>query len=93
MSLDLAARAGEFGQELQQLLDAVLPNQDGVDPDLRQVTVTESGLAFAVEIGTAKAEEPQAIPLLSDGAKVAELFVTMRLVADSADRHPADADH
>jgi hypothetical protein len=91
VSLDLGARAGEFGEELQQLLDAVLPYQDGTDPDLRQVTVTESGLAFAVEIGTAKAGQAQPIPLLSAGAKVAELFVTMRLVADSADRHPAVA--
>jgi hypothetical protein len=89
VSLNLAARAGEFGEELQQLLDAVLPYQKDTDPDLRQVTVTESGLAFAVEIGTAKAGEPQAIPLLSAETKVAELVVSMRLVADSADRHPA----
>jgi hypothetical protein len=89
VSLDLAARAGEFGDELQQLLDAVLPYQPGVDPGLRQVTVTDSGRAFAVEIGTAMAGSAQSISLLSQGVKVAELFITMRLVADSVDRHPA----
>jgi hypothetical protein len=89
VSLDLEAEAGRFGEELQQLLDAVLPYQVGVDQALRQVTVTASDLAFAVEIGTAVAGEAQTIPLLSGGEKTAELFVMIRLVADSADRYPA----
>ncbi len=91
MAFDLAAAAGEFGEELQQLLDAVLPYEEGVDPELRQVTVTASGLAFAVEIGTAKAKEAKAISLLHKGNKVAELFIQIRLVADSVDRYPAVA--
>ncbi len=91
MTLDLAAAAGEFGEELQQLLDAVLPYEEGADPELRQVTVTASHYAFAVELGTAKAKEAKAIPLLSQGRKIAELFVLIRLVADSADRYPAVA--
>lgn len=89
VTFDLAAAAGEFGQELQQLLDAVLPYEEGADPDLRQVTTTASGLAFAVELGTAKGKKAQVIALLRQGRKVAELFVLIRLVADSADRYPA----
>ncbi len=91
MTFDLAAAAGEFGDELQQLLDAVLPYEEGADPELRQVTVTAYRLAFAVELGTAKAKEARAIPLLRQGRKVAELFILIRLVADSADRYPAVA--
>lgn len=87
----MAAAAGEFGEELQQLLDAVLPYETGTDPELRQVTVTASRLAFAVEVGTAKAQEAQTIPLLNQGRKVAELFVQIRLVSDSAERYPAVA--
>jgi hypothetical protein len=89
VTFDLAGAAGEFGEELQQLLDAVLPYERGADPELRQVTVTASRLAFAVELGTAKAREAQTIPLLHQGRKVAELFILIRLVADSADRYPA----
>ncbi|MGH3821780.1 MAG: hypothetical protein ACRDRA_02880 [Pseudonocardiaceae bacterium] len=91
MTFDLAAEAGKFGEELQQLLDAVLPYEQGTDPELRQVTVTASRLTFAIEIGTAKAKEAKTIPLLSNGRRVAELFVLIRLVADSADRYPAVA--
>jgi hypothetical protein len=91
VTFDLAAAAGEFGEELQQLLDAVLPYEDGTDPELRQVTVTASRLAFAVELGTAKAKEAKTISLLHQGNKVAELFIQIRLVADSADRYPAVA--
>ncbi|MGB9045924.1 MAG: hypothetical protein WCC47_00640 [Pseudonocardiaceae bacterium] len=91
MTFDLAGAAGEFGGELQQLLDAVLPYEEGADPQLRQVTVTASRLAFAVELGTAKAKKATSIPLLSQGRKVAELFIMIRLVADSADRYPAVA--
>jgi hypothetical protein len=89
VTFDLASAAGEFGEELQQLLDAVLPYEEGTDPELRQVTVTASRLAFAIEIGTAKAKEAQTVPLLRGGRRVAELFVLIRLVADSADRYPA----
>jgi hypothetical protein len=89
VTFDLAAAAGEFGQELQRLLDAVLPYEEGADPELRQVTTTASGLTFAVELGTAKAKKAQVIALLCQGRKVAELFVLIRLVADSADRYPA----
>ena len=92
MTFDLAGAAGEFGGELQQLLDAVLPYEEGADPQLRQVTVTASRLAFAVELGTAKAKKATSIPLLSQGRKVAELFIMIRLVADSADRYPAVAE-
>jgi hypothetical protein len=91
VTFDLAAEAGKFGEELQQLLDAVLPYEQGTDPELRQVTVTASRLAFAIELGTAKAKEAQTIPLLRNGRRVAELFVLIRLVADSADRYPAVA--
>lgn len=89
MSLDLAAAAGAFGAELQQLLDAVLPYQPGVDPLRRQVTVTTSRLAFAIELGTAAGREAETIPLLKNDVKVAELFVQIRLTADSEDRYPA----
>jgi hypothetical protein len=89
--LDLAAEAGRFGEELQQLLDAVLPYEAGQDPSLRQVTVTASRLAFAVELGTTHGRPAATIPLLSGGRKVAELFVQIRLVADSEDRYPAVA--
>jgi hypothetical protein len=91
VTFDLADAAGEFGEELQQLLDAVLPYEQGADPELRQVTVTASRLAFAVELGTAKAGEAKTIPLLHQGRRVAELFILIRLVADSADRYPAVA--
>ncbi|MGH3783181.1 MAG: hypothetical protein ACRDRO_21785 [Pseudonocardiaceae bacterium] len=89
MSLDLEAAAGDFGRELQRLLDAVLPSEKGADPAFRQVTVTASGLAFAVELGTAETEKAQTIPLLREGSKAAELFVQFLLVADSAGRYPA----
>lgn len=56
---------------LQRLLDAVLPYEKGAELALRQVTVTASRFAFAVELGTAKAREAKAIPLLSQGRKVA----------------------
>ena len=91
MTFDLAGAAGEFGEELQQLLDAVLPYEQGADPELRQVTVTASRFAFAVELGTAKAGEAKTLPLLHQGRRVAELFLLIRLVADSADRYPAVA--
>ena len=91
MGLNLAAEAGTFGEELQQLLDAVLPYQDGVNPAFRQVTTTAYGRAFAIEVGTAAAGKAQTIPLLKGGAKVAEMFLLLRLVADSADRYPAVA--
>jgi len=91
VSFDLAAAAGEFGKELQQLLDAVLPYHQGTDPALRQVTVTASPPAFAVELGTGGGRPAATVPLLSKGHKVAELFVLIRLVADSADRYPAVA--
>lgn len=91
MTFDLAAEAGKFGDELQQLLDAVLPYEQGTDPQLRQVTVTASRLAFAIEIGTATAKEAKTIPLLKHGRRVAELFILIRLVADSAERYPAVA--
>jgi hypothetical protein len=91
VSLDLAAEAGHFGDELQELLDAVLPYQLGIDPSLRQVTVTASRLAFAVEIGTGGGRPAATVPLLSNGMKTAELFVQIRLVADSEDRYPAVA--
>jgi hypothetical protein len=89
VTFDLASAAGEFGEELQRLLDAVLPYEEGTDPELRQVTVTASRFAFAIEIGTAKAKEAKTIPLLRHGRRVAELFVLIRLIADSADRYPA----
>jgi hypothetical protein len=89
VSLDLEIEAANFGAELQRLLDAVLPSEEGADPALRQVTVTASGLAFAVELGTAKAQKAQTIPLLREGQKTAELFVQLLLVADSAGRYPA----
>ena len=90
MPLDLEKEAADFGQELQQLLDDVLPYLDGTDPALRQVTVTREGLWFAVEIGTSTGKAVT-IPLLSNGEKTAELFVQIRLVADTADRYPAVA--
>ncbi|MBV9162449.1 MAG: hypothetical protein JO281_13050 [Pseudonocardiales bacterium] len=71
MTFDLAAAAGEFGEELQQLLDAVLPFEKDADPELRQVTVTASPLAFAVELGAAKAKEAKTISLLHQGNKEA----------------------
>lgn len=89
--MDLAAAAGEFGKELQKLLDAVLPYESGMDPIRRQVTVTASHLLFAVELGTAGGKRAETIPLLKDGVKVAELFVEVRLMADSEDRYPAVA--
>lgn len=90
MTFNLSDEAEAFGVELQTLLDAVLPYQAGVDPALRQVTVSAAGTAFAVELGTLVADEAQSIPLLdSQRQKVANLFVQVRLVADSADRYPA----
>ncbi|MGH3973991.1 MAG: hypothetical protein ACRDS9_11825 [Pseudonocardiaceae bacterium] len=50
-----------------------MPYEEGADPELRQVTTTASGLAFAVELGTAKAKNAQVIALLCQGRKVAEL--------------------
>lgn len=91
MSLDLEAEAGKFGEELQLLLDAVLPYQAGDDPARRQVTTTAAGLAFAIELGTAGGQKAQTVPLLRSGAKVAELYVRILLRADSADRYPAVA--
>lgn len=91
MTLDLEAEAKKFGDELQQLLDAVLPYQAGVDPLRRQVTVTDAGLSFAIEFGTAGGQKAQTVPLLRGGEKVAELYVRILLRADSADRYPAVA--
>lgn len=91
MSFDLAAAAGEFGKELQQLLDAVLPYHQNTDPALRQVTVTAFPPAFAVELGTGGDRPAATVPLLSNGHKVAELLVLIRLVVDSAHRYPAVA--
>jgi hypothetical protein len=90
VTFNLSDEAETFGEELQGLLDAVLPYQDGVDPARRQVIVSQAGTAFAVELGTLAAGEAQSIPLLdASGTKVANLFVEVRLVADSADRYPA----
>ena len=71
MTFDLAAAAGAFGDELQQLLDAVLAYEESTDPELRQVTVTASRFVFAVELGTAKAKEAKTISLLHQGNKEA----------------------
>jgi hypothetical protein len=89
VTLDLQQEAGHFGQELQELLDSVLPYQPGVDPATRQVAVTAAGLSFAVEIGTAHGKSAQPIPLLTKRRKTAELLINIRLVADSVDRYPA----
>jgi hypothetical protein len=35
VTFDLAVAAGKFGEELQRLLDAVLPYEEGTDPELR----------------------------------------------------------
>jgi hypothetical protein len=91
VTCDLQDDARRFGEELQTLLGGVLPYLSGADPDLRQVAVNQAGLAFAVEIGTAKAGKAVAIPLLSDGVKTADLRVRIGLVADSVHQYPAVA--
>jgi hypothetical protein len=48
------------------------------------------GRAFAVEIGTGDGRPAATVPLLDEsGGRLAELFVQIRLVADSVDRYPA----
>lgn len=90
MTIDLQTRALEFGQEVQVLLDAVLPSHDGANPDLRQVRVSDSDPAYVVELGTAAGGKAQTVPLLHDGRLTgAELFVQLRLVADHADSYLA----
>jgi hypothetical protein len=68
VTFDLAAEAGKFGEELQQLLDAVLPYEQGTDPELRQVTVTASRLAFAIELGTRRRRRPRQFRCLGTAA-------------------------
>jgi hypothetical protein len=84
VTFDLQSAATAFGEEMQSLLDGVLLYQKGTDPVLRQVAVTAGNLAFVVEIGTRDGGQAQVIPLLTSGKKTAELFVQLRLVADSA---------
>ncbi|MBO0822439.1 MAG: hypothetical protein J2P27_01110 [Actinobacteria bacterium] len=91
MTFDLQDEAHKFGQELQTVLDGVLPHQEGADPELRQVAVIAAGLAFTVEIGTANCGKAVPIPLLTRGEKTADLRVHIRLVADSVQKFPAVA--
>lgn len=89
MSFDLDAEVLEFSNEIQDLLDGVLPLLEGSDPLLRQVTVTEFRDSLAVEMGTGSTGSAQAVPLLTGGRKTADLFVSFRLQADHARRYLA----
>lgn len=91
MTFDLGAEALSFGQEVQAVLDGVLPYLAGADPELRQVAVNAGGLAYLVEIGTARGGKAQTVPLLTAGERTADLFVQVRLIADSAERYLAVA--
>jgi hypothetical protein len=93
VTLDLEAAADEFAQELQQLLDAVLPSPDGIDPVSRQVVATigqisDGRTSFALEIGTGGGAAVP-IALMHKGERTAELLVHIRLIADSYSHYPA----
>jgi hypothetical protein len=95
VTLDLEAAAEEFAQELQQLLDAVLPSPEGIDPVSRQVVATigqisDGRTSFALEIGTGSGDGAAVpIALLFGGERTAELLVQIRLIADSYAHYPA----
>lgn len=81
MTLDVGAAALAFAQEVQDLLDGVLPVPDGVSTQDRQVqadTMT-GGHRYRVHIGA-----PNGLVTLTNAAKpIASLLVTFQCIADT----------
>lgn len=71
MTFDLEQASTSFAQEVQDLLDAVLPIEDSADPETRRIQVIQQDVWFVVRPGTR--DKPGAVPLLSDGVRVADL--------------------
>ncbi|WP_219415489.1 hypothetical protein [Pseudonocardia nigra] len=86
MTIDVHQAAREFGQELQDLLDAVLPKRWSVDQADRQIVVLAgSNSRYVVRV----AQRHGLIELLRNGHHVAYLRVEYHCTADTAQNYLA----
>lgn len=82
MILDLRAASEAFGQQIQDLLETVLPSAPGPDTEQRQIKVLRHSRYFVVRSGTT--EKPGSISLLSAGKPVAKLYFSYLCSPDQA---------
>lgn len=94
MTLDLHAEALAFAQQIQDLLDAVLPLPPGAGSRTRQVDALhlparrdQDEVRYAVQIG--EDIKPGAVPLLKGQRPVASLGFTFQCTHDSSQKYLA----
>ncbi len=94
MTLDLHAEALAFAQQIQDLLDAVLPLPAGTGPQTRQVDALhlparndQDQVRYAIQIGDGT--KPAGVPLLKEQRPVASLVVNFRCTHDSSQNYLA----
>lgn len=69
MTIDVQRAVQDFAQEVQDLLDSVLPRPDDVSPEDRKVGVPFIDGRYSVRVGTDHAK----VALMKDGARVGYL--------------------
>lgn len=82
MVFDLAEEASHFAQEVQDLLDAVLPGE-------RSIRAVQSGDRYVVRPGASRSLEPQLVPLMVAGRRLASLRLSYQCEADHSGRYLA----
>lgn len=85
MTIDVQGAAQEFAQELQDLLDGVLPRPEGASSEERRVQVPFTGGRYAIRVGTEKTK----IAVMKNGVLVAAVRVSYQCTADSAQTYLA----
>jgi len=87
VSFDLDHATTDFAQQIQDLLDSVLPPFREADPEERRLKVIRKREWRVIRPGSA--EKSQSIRLLHDGAHVADLNLYYWCAPDHADSHLA----
>lgn len=85
MSIDVQKAVQDFAQEVQDLLDLVLPRPDDVPPEDRKVQVPFKDRRYSVRV----AAEHAKIALTKDGVRVGYLRATFQCTSDTAQTYLA----
>lgn len=85
MSIDIQKAVLDFAQEMQDLLDSVLPRPDDVPPEDRKVQVPFKDRRYSVRV----ADKHARIALTKDGMRVGYLRVSFQCTSDTAQTYLA----
>jgi hypothetical protein len=85
VTIDVQRAVQDFAQEVQDLLDSVLPRPDDVSPEDRKVGVPFIDGRYSVRVGTDHAK----VALMKDGARVGYLRATFQCTSDTAQTYLA----